>query len=85
MTFEGAPTTGGVCIVLAGVVDAATAASVADAVRDGLTSGPVVQVDIRGVHRWEDDALGTLAACTRMGAGVEFRVDGRRPRPAAAT
>lgn len=65
-------------IVVAGVVDRATAGTVADAVRQGLETSPRVEVDIRAVRRWEDDSLGEVAACTRLGDGVEFLVEGRR-------
>ena len=65
-------------IVVSGVVDRVAADSVAAAVREGLESSPRVEVDIRAVCRWEDDSLSEIAACTRLGTGVEFRVDGRR-------
>lgn len=73
------PTEGrGLRIVVSGVVDRETAGTVADAVREGLESAPRVEVDIRAVDRWEDDSLRDLAACTLLGDGVEFLVEGRR-------
>lgn len=71
----------GVRIVVSGVVDRARAEDLADAVRHGLETAPRVEVDIRAVDRWEDDALGDLAACTRLGDGVEFLAEGRRAGP----
>jgi hypothetical protein len=68
----------GVRIVVSGVVDRETAGTVADAVRQGLETAPRVEVDIRAVDRWEDDSLRDLAACTLLGDGVEFLVEGRR-------
>jgi len=72
------PARPGIRIVVSGVVDRAAAGTVTDAVRASLESSPRVEVDIRAVHRWEDGSLSAVAACTRLGAGVEFRVDGRR-------
>jgi hypothetical protein len=68
----------GVRIVVSGVVDREKAGTVADAVRHGLETAPRVEVDIRAVDRWEDDSLRDLAACTCLGDGVEFLVEGRR-------
>ena len=68
----------GVRIVVTGVVDRETVDTVADAVRQGLETAPRVEVDIRAVDRWVDDSLRDLAACTQLGDGVEFLVEGRR-------
>ena len=78
MTGGGSSTPRGVRIVVSGVVDRAAAGTVTDAVRASLESARRVQVDIRAVQRWEDGSLSAVAACTRLGAGIEFRVDGRR-------
>jgi hypothetical protein len=64
-------------IVLSGVVDRAMAVRVEAAVRTGLRSGPKVEVDMRNVERWEDDALGSVADCARLGNGVEFLMAGK--------
>lgn len=69
-------------IVVTGVVDRAAAGSLADEVRRGLATEHRVEVDIRGVDRWESGALRDLAACTRWG-GVEFLAEGRRRAPGA--
>jgi len=68
-------------ITLSGVVDRATVGGVERAVRDGLRTGPRVDVDLRDVEGWEDDALRRVAECARLGVGVEFLVAGKRRVP----
>lgn len=68
-------------IVLTGVVDRAAVGSVETAVRNGLRSGPRVDVDLRDVEAWEDDALRHVAGCARLGDGVEFLMAGKGRTP----
>lgn len=70
-------------IVVSGVVDRDAVGTVQHAIREGLCSGPHVEVDVRAVERWEDDSLGSLADCARIGAGVEFRMEGKGRTPGA--
>jgi hypothetical protein len=65
-------------IVVSGTVDRAAVGTVADAVRGELERSAGVEVDVRAVERWEDDALGALASCARIGDGVEILMEGRR-------
>lgn len=67
-------------IVVSGVVDAAAVDTVTDAVRGVLEHDPGVELDIRGVEHWVDDALRDLAACAQLGP-VEILAAGRRRRP----
>jgi hypothetical protein len=71
------PRAAGVRIVISGVLDRAAVGTVEDAVRAGLRAGPRVEVDVRAVERWVDDALGSLADCARLGTGVEFLMEGK--------
>jgi hypothetical protein len=77
-TEEERATTATPRIVLAGVVDRATVGSVTDEVRTVLAQAPRVEVDVTGVDRWEPDALSELAACARLGAGIEIRMEGHK-------
>lgn len=79
--IRSAPDPSGVRIVVSGRVDRATAETVADAVRRGLECATRVEVDLRRVDRWEGGALSGMAACTRLGEGVELIVEGRRELP----
>lgn len=64
-------------IVLDGVVDRATVGTVAEEVRTVIAHTPHVEVDVTGVDRWENDALNELAACARIGPGIEILMGGR--------
>jgi hypothetical protein len=75
------PEGAGVQIVVSGVVDRDTMGTVEHAIRAGLCTGPRVEVDVRAVERWEDDALGSLAGFARIGTGVEFRMEGKGRAP----
>ena len=68
-------------IVVSGRIDREVVDTVETAVRAALSTGPRVEVDVRAVEGWGDDAVRGLAECARLGPGVEFVMDGKRRVP----